>query len=204
MNYSPIMVVCEGSSEVNYITRLNRIFCYSDSKCMVFKPYNAGGGRYSFVSKKYNEVLAGNRKQESRIKIWVDQDLYVRAGSEENRMYCSRSKLVPRFMFSLMNFEDYLTMHCAEGIVKDWQNTCESRNHFTEPMHANQYEELFNSLIKKYFGVDYKKGDVPFELSQNTFTANLFRNLKNPQFKFKNGFGELLMNMYEKRVIVFK
>ena len=51
---------------------------------------------------------------------------------------------------------------------------------------------------------DYKKGDVPFELSQNTFTANLFRNLKNPQFKFKNGFGELLMNMYEKRVIVFK
>ena len=149
---------------------------------MVFKPYNAGGGRYSFVSKKYNEVLAGNRKLESRIKIWVDQDLYVRAGTEENRMYCSRSKLVPRFMFSLMNFEDYLTMHCAEGIVKDWQNTCESRNHFTEPMHANQYEELFNSLIKKYFGVDYK----------------------NPQFKFKNGFGELLMNMYEKRVIVFK
>ena len=117
MNYSPIMVVCEGSSEVNYITRLNRIFCYSDSKCMVFKPYNAGGGRYSFVSKKYNEVLAGNRKLESRIKIWVDQDLYVRAGTEENRMYCSRCKLVPKFMFSLMNFEDYLTMHCAEGIV---------------------------------------------------------------------------------------
>ncbi|WP_406545722.1 hypothetical protein, partial [Succinimonas sp.] len=82
----------------------------------------------------------------------------------------------------------------------DWQNTCESNNHFVDPMQSGKYEELFVKFIYKNFNVDYKKGEVPFALTQDVF-LQLFENLKSEQFKFKNDFGMFLMNLYHEKLL---
>lgn len=101
-----------------------------------------------------------------------------------------------------MNFEDYLALYCLPEIAKDWQNTCESNNHFVVPMHSSKYEDLFVKFIHKNFNVDYKKGEVPFALTRDVF-LQLFENLKSGQFKFKNDFGMFLMNLYYEKIIEF-
>lgn len=54
---SPLIIVCEGSSEENYIIQLNRIFRYTDSECrVVFIACNAHGGKYSFVRKNITKL----------------------------------------------------------------------------------------------------------------------------------------------------
>ena len=84
-----------------------------------------------------------------------------------------------------MNFEDYLVLHCMPEIVEDWQSICESNNHFVVPMCARQYEKLFNKFISTNFGTDYRKGEVPFDLTQQRI-LQLFDNLKSNKFKFDN------------------
>ena len=200
---SPILIVCEGSSEENYITQLNRLFRYPGSECKVFIPCNAHSGKYSFIRKKYNDVLKKNKKQKDNIKIWLDKDLYIREGTEEYSRYNSKEYLISQCLFSLMNFEDYLALHCSPEIAEEWQNTCESNNHLVVPMHASQYEELFNKFISKNFSTDYRKGDVPFELTQGAL-FQLFDNLKSKRFKFENDFGTFLMNLYEANYIEFR
>ena len=200
---NPIMIVCEGSSEENYIIQLNRLFRYPDSECKVFIPYNAYCGRYSFIRKKFEEVQKRNKKQGDKIKIWLDKDLYLRQGTEENSRYNSKDYLILQCLFSLMNFEDYLVMHCLPEIVREWQSICESHNHFVAPMHASQYDVLFNQFISKNFSTDYRKGEVPFELTQKTM-IQLFVNLRSEDFKFENDFGCFLMKLYETNSIVFR
>lgn len=39
----PILVICEGASEVNYIQHLNRILCSAEGRS-VFVPRDANGG----------------------------------------------------------------------------------------------------------------------------------------------------------------
>lgn len=200
---NPILLVCEGSSEENYIIQLNRLFRYPDSDCKVFIPCNAHSGRYSLIRKKFEEVQKRNKKQKDKIKIWLDKDLYIREGTEENSRYNSKDYLILQCLFSLMNFEDYLALHCMPKIVEDWQSICESNNHFVAPMHASQYEKLFNKFISKNFSAEYRKGDVPFELTQETI-LQLFDNLRSKQFKFENDFGIYLMNLYETNSIEFR
>lgn len=200
---NPILLVCEGSSEENYITQLNRLFRYADSECRVFIPYNANSGKYPFIRNKYNEVLKRNKKQKDNIRIWLDKDLYLRDGTEECSKFNSKDYLILQSLFSLMNFEDYLALHCTPEIVEDWQSICESNNHFVTPMHASQYEMLFNKFISKNFCIDYRKGEVPFDLTQQRI-LQLFDNLKSNKFKFENDFGTYLMKLYETNSIEFR
>lgn len=200
---NPILLVCEGSSEENYIAQLNRLFRYADSECRVFIPYNANSGKYPFIRNKYNEVLKSNKKQKDNIRIWLDKDLYIRDGTEESSKFNSKDYLILQCLFSLMNFEDYLVLHCMPEIVEDWQSICESNNHFVVPMCARQYEKLFNKFISTNFGTDYRKGEVPFDLTQQRI-LQLFDNLKSNKFKFENDFGIYLMNLYETNSIEFR
>ena len=200
---NPIMIVCEGSSEENYIIQLNRLFRYPDSDCRVFIPCNAHSGRYSLIRKKFEEVQKRNKRQKDKIKIWLDKDLYIREGTEENSRYNSKDYLILQCLFSLMNFEDYLAMHCLPEIVGEWQSICESNNHFVAPMHASQYEKPFNEFISKNFSTDYRKGEVPFDLTQQRI-LQLFDNLKSNKFKFENDFGRFLMKLYETNSVEFK
>ena len=94
-------------------------------------------------------------------------------------------------------------MHCLPEIVREWQSICESHNHFVAPMHASQYDVLFNQFISKNFSTDYRKGEVPFELTQKTM-IQLFDNLRSEDFKFENDFGCFLMKLYETNSIVFR
>lgn len=70
-------------------------------------------------------------------------------------------------------------------------------------MCARQYEKLFNKFISTNFGTDYRKGEVPFDLTQQRI-LQLFDNLKSNKFKFENDFGIYLMNLYETNSIEFR
>ena len=103
-------------------------------------------------SERFSLISDNNKykyEQKDNIRIWLDKDLYLRDGTEECSKFNSKDYLILQSLFSLMNFEDYLALHCTPEIVEDWQSICESNNHFVTPMHASQYEMLFNKFISK-------------------------------------------------------
>ena len=54
--FTPIIVLCEGISEFNYIQNLNRILCNPNTGSAAFKPYTINTGRFSQIRQKFNQV----------------------------------------------------------------------------------------------------------------------------------------------------
>jgi hypothetical protein len=167
------LVVCEGPSETAYLQELNRFFRESQIN-ILFVPKSSNGGKYSLVEKKYREIYKNNKK--SQIMIWVDYDIYWRNDQENRESYAAKSSKIPDFLFSRMNFEDYLTLHLEDRELKKWIIQCESHKHFTNPMHSTVYEPLFKDSLFE----NYKKGDMPFSITQERLNR-LFEKNNDPR-----------------------
>lgn len=180
--FTPIIVLCEGVSEFNYIQNLNRILCNPYTGSAAFKPYTINTGRFSQIRQKFNQVKKDNKN--CCVQIWVDKDLYTN-DSEFKKLYLNKGKM-PDFLFSIMNFEDFLMLHCDKNILYSWQEICCSNNHFSSPMPSRVYcKEL-----QKFFP-GYQKGCLPFDITGDTLSI-LFENLKDDNIKIKNDFAVFL------------
>ncbi len=178
-----VTVVCEGQSETMYLQELNRFFREYRIP-LTFIPRAVGNGACKAVIGHYRSIRKFLRHEE--IIIWVDWDIYT---SSEAKNYAAKPEYVPDFLFSTMNFEDFLMLHMNEQMVLKWQEMADSHSHFEFPMPAAVYIPIF-----KTFGFHhYKKGRMPFKLNAKTL-AQLFMNLHNKKIRFKNDFGSFVEN----------
>jgi len=178
-----IIVVCEGPSERAYIQELNRYFDEEEILLQfVAKPSN--GGQFSLVKSKYREVRQNNKK--SIIKIWVDKDRYFRNDASDMDHYKAKPLDIPDFLFSYMNYEDFLTMHLSSEKLNNWLFFCNKRNHFTAPSHSSEYLSEF----VKFIG-NYSKGEIPFEINKQTL-ENLKKHQEDSSIPFKCDFADEL------------
>ncbi|MFI3242467.1 MAG: hypothetical protein R3Y43_07870 [Alphaproteobacteria bacterium] len=193
MSYSPkkiYIIVCEGPSEYAYLQELNRFLDALDAS-FTFVSKSSGGGHFRQVTQKFKDVKKDNKKA-SNINIWVDADTYKRNDEGDREKYSKKDNKYPDFLFNTFNFEDFLTMHLNEEKVLEWQNICERRNHFTNPMHSSTYEPL----VKEHLFPDYEKGDMPFEITKDNL-ERLFNNNNNPDIKFGSEFANFLERLLE-------
>lgn len=177
------IVVCEGDSEVAYVNELNRLL-YRDPfgfKMLAFRAVCAESGHFDRIKRVVKTEKAANPS--SRLLVWVDFDVYCR-NDLNNRLKYQNRKGLPDFLFSVMNFEDFLMMHCETPQLKAWTEVCRRHRHFEVPMHAREYEPLFRN-----FWPDYQKGDMPFELTRQRL-EQLFVNLEIPDLPIRNEFGQ--------------
>ena len=179
------VIVCEGNSENAYIQELNR-FLDSGDYPFTFVPKPIHNGHYKAVTSKYQDVK--KKSPRSLILIWVDKDTYQRNDENDGENYSRKPSKIPNFMFSVFNFEDFLVMHMDEAIVLKWQDICEKHGHFDMPMHSEQYI----SLLRENIFPNYKKGELPFEITKDHF-ENLLRNQQNQNIKFECDFANMIL-----------
>jgi hypothetical protein len=185
----PILVICEGPSERAYLQELNRYFEEEDIPLIfIAKPSN--GGQYALVKNTYSKTKKDNPR--SAIYIWVDRDRYMRNDNDDMKNYQSKSSGIPDFLFSEMNFEDFLTMHLDREELNKWWNSCAGRNHFTSPSHSGEYIPAFMAFI----GSDYSKGEMPIEINCHSL-KNLKRHQEDTSIPFKCDFADLLFQLIE-------
>lgn len=127
------------------------------------------------------------RNPRSTIHICVDFDIYLRNDNDNWTSYETKPKGIPEFLFTNMNFEDYLSLHFEKGLSDTWYQLCSNNHHFSSPMHDITYTPLFTANILP----GYKKGEMPFTLTASHLSL-LFRNLNNTDNHFPCGFGLLL------------
>jgi len=183
-------VVCEGASEKAYIQKLNRYLEEEDIPLHFF-PRPSNGGQYTQVVRKFKEARKNNST--ARILIWVDWDRYRRNDNADMDYYRKRSKDIPDFLFSYMNFEDFLSMHLDRDEMEKWWTSCNGRHHFDTPSHSKEYMPAFRSFI----GETYDKGEIPIEIDCHNL-GNLRSHQNDPSVPFKCDFaGELFRLMAE-------
>ncbi len=184
-----MIIVCEGASEKAYIQELNRYLEKEDIPLrFIARPSN--GGQYAPVVKKYREVRKDNRT--TRILIWVDLDRYQRNDNSDMDNYRSKPDDIPDFLFSRMNFEDFLSMHSDRSEMEEWWTSCVGRGHFTTPSHGSEYMPAFAAFI----GGDYSKGDMPIDIDCHSLN-NLRAHQNDPSVPFKCGFAKELFRLME-------
>lgn len=191
------IIVCEGSSEKAYVQALNRIL-YRGSDAWplpAFRPELAGQGCYSSVVKTFKVVVGKNKN--ARPLIWVDRDIYLRNERDSETNYRNKPAGIPDFLFSTMNFEDFLTLHCENEIFESWLQICQAKNHFRQPMTAKEYLPLFLEIFP-----DYKKGDLPFIVCEEN-VRRMIRRLQDPEMPFQNDFGTYLGRSIELKELNF-
>lgn len=188
-------ILCEGESEVAYIQALGRIMYRPDGsiKRAPFYPRLIGSGYCGVVIGAYKKARSANRKDP--IQVLVDKDVYLRNDKNSGTDYQNKSTAIPNFLFSTMNFEDYLMLHCENSILDSWVTICQSKNHFSVPMHSCDYEPLF----KQYFP-EYEKGSLPFDLTKEVVNR-MFSNLRSTPIR--NEFGEYLCDLVQSEKLKF-
>lgn len=186
-------VICEGKSEVSYLTRLTKFLVEEAAACGVYAPpvafagkppvYGAEGGDCRTVMAAFNRERAKNRK--AAFRIWVDADIHVRERMDDPEAFARHATSIlgkteksPPFSFSALSFEDFLAMHFDDGLYADWKAAFAAEGHFSRPLHERDYLPLFQPFWLRRDGADgsaYVKGDIP----ENWFSAeslgNLFR-----------------------------
>ena len=181
MTFKPEIILCEGESELAYIQELNRLLVKNNTSYgRAFIPKCIGSGYFNLVKKAY--IAERKRNPKDTIFIWVDKDLYVRNDKNCLDEYKKRPNSLPEFFFSIMNFEDFIVLHCQDEIVSQWIDFCTQKRHFSSPMHASEYEPF----IKKMFP-DYQKGELPFNLTSE-HVRQMMKNLH--KYQIDNDFGE--------------
>lgn len=184
-----IIIVCEGASEKAYIQVLNRHLEEEDIP-LHFIPRPSNGGQYSPVVKKYREVRKDNRT--AKILIWVDWDRYQRNDNDDMDNYRKKPNNIPDFLFSYMNFEDFLSMHRKRSEMQRWWTSCVSRNHFSSPSHSNEYMPAFKAFI----GETYEKGDMPIDIDCHSL-ENLRTHQNDSSVPFKCDFAKELFRLMD-------
>ena len=198
MNTHPTeTILCEGQSELVYVQEVNRILCRNNFSAAFYAKL-IGNGLFSNVIKAYKKEHRTNRK--GIFYAWVDFDLYHRNEKQSFGQYerhQSNGNSQPKFLFSRMNFEDFLALHCEDPQLNKWLDICEENNHFSSPMTAAVCTPLFTKNIFP----NYKKGTLPFALSKNKLET-MFSNLNKTQIQ--NDFGKHLLEELEQGKLRFK
>lgn len=184
-----IIIVCEGASEKAYIQELNRYLEEEDIP-LHFIPRPSNGGQYSPVVKRYREVRKDNRT--ARILIWVDWDRYQRNDNADMDNYRNKPNDIPDFLFSYMNFEDFLSMHCDRLNMQRWWTSCVNRDHFNKPSHSAEYMPAFRVFIEK----TYEKGDIPIDINRHSL-ENVKTHQNDSSVPFTCDFAKVLFQLME-------
>ena len=179
-----IVVVCEGASENTYLQELNRFF-REHRIPLNFIPRVVGNGSCKAVMGYYRNIRRFMKNEE--IIIWVDLDIYM---SSEAHNYARKPSDIPDFLFSEMNFEDFLVLHMNPQRVFEWQGIAEKHEHFQQPLPASVYGPIYKAICFNR----YRKGRMPFRLNAKSL-GQMFANLKNKHIRFGNGFGVFLENL---------
>jgi hypothetical protein len=122
----------------------------------------------------------------------VDWDRYQRNDNSDMDNYRSKPDDIPDFLFSYMNFEDFLSMHFNRPKMERWLSSCVGRNHFNAPSHNSEYIPAFTTFI----GRNYSKGDMPIDIDCHSLN-NLRAHQNDPSVPFKCDFAEELFRLID-------
>ena len=183
------IVVAEGSSEYQYLQRLNSFLARDlsspddDMPRLIFsaRPKNGGvgGGKFSLVKKAYRNAKRENAKAE--IIIVVDLDIYIRGGTAQEKRNANEyaaKKDIPDFHFSVMNFEDFLALHFDDEAFDWWYDTFDTAGHFVRPLVSAEYGKKFAPIWESVYGSKYRKGEIPSDFITKKALSNLIRHVK--------------------------
>jgi len=123
-----------------YLQELNRFFREYRIP-LTFIPRTVGNGACKAVIGHYRSIRKYLRYEE--IIIWVDFDIYTH--SEANN-YAAKPASVPDFLFSEMNFEDFLALHFEVELFNRWKAVVDARGHFSVPLHSEDYDECWQPI----------------------------------------------------------
>lgn len=189
-----MLIVCEGPSERAYLQELNR-YLNDNEIPLYFAPYPSNGGQFNLVRKKYRETFKNNPR--SKIVIWVDIDRYKRNDDGDNDKYQKKKTYIPDFLFSYMNFEDFIAMHLSKENVNKWCKFCSQRNHFTKPSHNHEYIEEFSDFLEIYSELGpYSKGEIPIDIDEQSLN-NLKVTQNNKNILLKCDFARIFLEKIE-------
>ena len=172
---SAYVIVSEGSSERAYIQQLRSFLANKMPVADDFRPRldlipkvtnnGAGGGQFALVQQTYRKCRKADKR--TPIMVWVDADIYVRnegVVEERNAKSYAGKKNLPDFLFSVMNFEDFLALHFDDDIFEKWYEAF-SPQHFKVPMHGSQHMPIFVKIWQEHANRNsckpYSKGDLP-------------------------------------------
>lgn len=186
---SSYIVICEGNSEYAYIQKLNR-FLSENGYTFILNPKIVGCGHFKDVQRRYKIEKKNNTR--TPIVIWVDKDTYIRNDCGDKDNYEAKNDNLPKFMFSIMNFEDFLALHTKPNKLEKWFQVCSRQKHHITPMK----EDVYLPLVQKHLFADYKKGDIPFDINMQALNA-LFSNNEAP-FIFRCDFADFIKELMQK------
>ena len=172
-------IVCEGSSEVNYIVRLRG---YLDEVCegwtqeTLLIPVNANSGNYGVVE---NCIRREKRRQRrGTYMTWVDYDLYARDYKDCMKQYKGRKKDIKAFYFSFHNFEDFLALHFDDARFAEYAKAVAASGHSDCPLRGASHEKLFAPIYMAFTGETYRKGMLSEGFVGKEGLSNLVRNME--------------------------
>lgn len=186
------LVICEGASEVAYTQELNR-FLNENNQSLILSPSNAESGNLKVI-KRHCRAL---KCKITAAIVMLDSDIYKRNDNNNFTLYEQNKNRLPRFCFQHFNFEDFLLMHYPPSILKKWRSRMKESGHYTNPLHENEYIEVFTQFVcehknKLQFLSIYQKGDMPFVLTSEKL-RNLFTNNRNSELP-RSDFATFLQN----------
>ena len=180
----PYIIICEGNSEYAYIQKLNRFLSENNYDFTLIAKI-VGTGHYKEVQRKYRNERKNNPKLP--IEIWVDKDTYVRNDEGDKDNYKKKPSKIPDFLFSMMNFEDFLALHTDKKTLENWFQICSRKKHHLSPMKETEYLPL----VKEHLFSNYSKGDIPFDITSERL-EQLFKQKDIKEYFFRCGFADLL------------
>ena len=156
-------IICEGNSENNYLTIINRYFRDNNiGKQIIIKTLTGN----TDIKNLKNYIKEFSKSKPDAIYVWLDKDiLYNDKQSIITNIEAinkKRNKAKIDIKYSYMNFEDFLSMHFDEK-CKELQNKLETQQHFTKPLNSEEYLKIFKEIFK-----EYKKGDLSTILKEIT------------------------------------
>lgn len=179
------IVLCEGASEVAYITELSKFLQENDIN-ISFTAKNAGGGQKSNIEKKLKEVLRQNKNKLDNYFIFLDKDIYIRNPKKNT----PSARFKELYYFNTYCFEDFLVLHLDKPIVIDWYLASfqVQQKYFNSP-DADTDTEISELLESKQIFRNYKKGELPPEIKISLASLRkLVDNCNDPEIKFKSDF----------------
>jgi hypothetical protein len=197
-------IICEGSSEENYIIKLNKFFRENSINCS-FEPYNPKGiipETFSKIKKIYEKVSSEKIRRNAETIFWIDDDMFRRGEISRQKIRDCFERLQDgnkvKHYYNYENFEDWLAMHLEEKLFLSYYDECNQRGHFEKPMYKKEYEPL----IKKFIPF-YEKSKLPceIELNKDTLKTALTRNF-DKKYKSKCDLAEIIGKVLEENNIV--
>lgn len=183
-------IICEGNSENNYLTIINRYFRDNNiCKQIIIKTLTGN----TDIKNLKNYVKEFSKSKPDAIYVWLDKDILH---NDKQKNIITNIEIINKnrkqakidIKYSYMNFEDFLSMH-FEKECKDLQNILEKKQHFKKPLNSEEYLKIFKEIFKEYKKCDCQK--ILKEITDNKILI-LKNNQKNNECKFKCDIIELL------------